>query len=114
MTSRGGKPLAGGETHTAETRDRRSRATRLVLALIALPCLSACTAQLPEPESEGAMLYVHRCDTCHRLYAPGSLKYEMWRMQVERMQGEMVRRGIPPLTEQEHTLLLGYLRRHSG
>jgi hypothetical protein len=38
----------------------------------------------------------------------------MWRVQVDRMQGEMARRGLPPLTDDERTLLLDYLKRHSG
>lgn len=103
-----------GALNTAGRRTQRPRVTRLMLALMALPCLSACTVDLPEPQSEGALLYARRCDTCHRLYAPGSMKYEMWALQVERMQGEMVRRGIAPLTDQEHTVLLSYLKRHSG
>lgn len=114
MTGGGRHPGTGGQDQTAETKNRRPRIIRLLLALIALPCLSACNARLPEPESTGALLYASRCESCHRLYAPGSLKFEMWRVQVERMQGEMVRRGVPPLTEQEHAVLLDYLRRHSG
>ena len=73
-----------------------------------------CNASLPEPESAGAQLYAQRCDSCHRLYAPGLLKFEMWKIQVERMQGEIVRHGLPPLTPAERTTLLDYLQRHSG
>jgi len=80
----------------------------------ALVGLAACNASLPEPESAGAQLYHDRCDTCHRLYAPGLLKFEMWKVQVERMQGEMVRHGLPPLTPAERGVLLEYLQRHSG
>lgn len=75
--------------------------------------LVGCDASLPEPESAGAQLYRARCRTCHRLYAPSSLKFDLWKMQVELMQGEMVRRGLPPLTRAERELLLDYLRRHS-
>ncbi len=80
---------------------------------VALVC-AACTAKLPESESEGARIYAARCNTCHRLYAPGLMTAEMWSMQVERMQGEMVRRGVPPLTEAERNTVLAYLRRHSS
>ena len=76
--------------------------------------LAACNASLPEPESPGAQVYAQRCNTCHRLYAPSSLKFEMWKMKVEAMQGELVRRGIPPLTASERDLLLEYLRKHGG
>ena len=76
--------------------------------------LAACSPKLPEPESAGAQLYAQRCNTCHRVYAPASLKFEMWKIQVQRMQGEMARRGVPPLTESEQTTVLDYLKRHSG
>ena len=76
--------------------------------------LSACSPKLPEPESDGAKLYAARCNSCHRLFAPGSLKFEMWKVQVERMQGEIVRHGLPPLTLDERNVLLDYLKRHSG
>ena len=72
-----------------------------------------CT-QLPEPESPGAKLYAARCGTCHRLYAPTLLKFEMWKYQVDRMQGEMQRRGIPPLSQPDLATVLDYLQRHSG
>jgi len=74
----------------------------------------ACNAPLPEPESPGAQVYASRCAGCHRLYAPSSLKFEMWKMKVEAMQGEMVRRGIAPLSASERAVLLDYLRRHSS
>ncbi len=76
--------------------------------------LSACNAKLPEPESAGARLYAARCDGCHRIYAPTLMKYEMWKIQVERMQGDIVRKGLPPLTSEERAVVLDYLKRHSG
>jgi mono/diheme cytochrome c family protein len=89
--------------------------SRCAALLVAVACaVAACGPKLPEPESAGGQLYAQRCDTCHRLYAPGSMKYEMWKMQVERMQGEMARRGIPTLSEAERQVLLEYLQRHSG
>ena len=75
--------------------------------------LVACNASLPEPESTGAKLYANRCSGCHRLYAPGSMKEEMWKLNVQRMQGELVRRGLPPLEREEREILLAYLGRHS-
>jgi mono/diheme cytochrome c family protein len=89
-------------------------ATGRVTALLAFSSLLAACANLPEPESAGARLYTDRCGGCHRLYLPGSLKYDMWKYQVERMQGELRRRGIPPLTAEESATLLDYLERHSG
>lgn len=87
---------------------------RCALWMAAALSLAGCTVKLPEPDSEGARIYAGRCDGCHRTYAPSSLKYEMWKFQVERMQGEMVRRGLPPLTDHERTVLLEYLKRHSA
>jgi hypothetical protein len=88
---------------------------RSTLLLAAALWVGGCSANLPEPESEGARLYADRCTGgCHRAYAPGSMKYEMWKVQLERMQGEMVRRGLPPLTEKERTIVLDYLKRHSA
>ena len=84
------------------------------LLVVAAASSIGCSVKLPEPESEGARLYSSRCNTCHRLYAPSSLTYEMWKLQVERMQGEMARRGFPPLNEHERTVMLEYLKRHSG
>jgi hypothetical protein len=75
---------------------------------------SGCDAGLPEPESAAAQLYSQRCGGCHRLYAPGVLKFEMWKLTLQRMRGEMARRGATPLTADETALLLDYLRRHSG
>ncbi len=61
-----------------------------------------------------ARLYAERCNECHRVFAPGSLTSAMWEFQVDRMQGEMVRRGFPPLRPDERKLVLDYLRRHSA
>lgn len=76
--------------------------------------LSGCDAGLPEPESPAAQLYQARCRSCHRLYAPGLLTAEMWKYQLDRMQGEMARRGAPPLSPDERNTLQTYLEKHAG
>ena len=38
----------------------------------------------------------------------------MWTIAVKRMQGEFVRRGLPPLTADEQALVLDYLQHHSA
>jgi len=85
---------------------------RHLLAAIALAA-AACDARLPEPETPGAQLYAARCGGCHRVYAPGLLTADMWAVTVQRMQGELARRGVPPLTAAEQATVLDYLQRHS-
>ena len=82
------------------------------LALAAAVALG-CQTELPEPASPGAMLYRTRCQGCHRLYHPGTMTAAMWRVQVDRMQGEFVRRGMAQLSRDEMELLLAYLDAHS-
>jgi len=87
----------------------------LSAATLALLPLLGCTTTLPDPDSPGARLYTQRCVTsCHGAYPPSTMKFAMWTQMVDRMQGEMVRRGVPPLTDKEVATLLDYLKRHSG
>lgn len=89
--------------------------TRHLRLTLVLACIGiGCSPNIPEAETPAAALYVSRCGGCHRLYAPSSLTAAMWDMQVERMQGELVRRGIPPLTKDERQTILAYLHRHSA
>jgi len=85
----------------------------LVVVVWAL-LLGACATPLPDPQSAGAQVYQVRCSGCHRLYEPRSMTAAMWEVQVQRMQPEMVRRGVNPLTEQEHHLVMSYLKAHSS
>lgn len=83
--------------------------------VLLVTALTACDAKLPEPDSPAAQLYARRCGSgCHRVYAPGSMKYEMWRITMERMRREYPAKGLPPLTSAEEELILDYLRRHAG
>ncbi len=87
---------------------------RTLFAALASALLHAgCNASLPEPESPGARLYTERCGGCHRVYAPQLLTFAMWEMMIDRMQGEMARRGVPPLSADERAVLLPYLRKHA-
>jgi hypothetical protein len=81
--------------------------------LLLLTALFGCNASLPDPDSPGAQLYAERCAGCHRLYAPQSMKPAMWEFTLKRMQGELARRGVPPLTPEEFETLRAYLDRHS-
>lgn len=87
---------------------------RALFALGVAAALAGCQQPLPEPESPAARLYAERCNECHRVFAPSSLTSAMWEFQVDRMQGEMVRRGFPPLRPDEKKLVLDYLRRYSA
>ena len=89
------------------------RGAMRVTTVALLGLAAGCDARLPDPESPGAQLYAGRCTGCHRLYAPGALTEVMWRITVTRMQGELARRGLPPLTADEERLLLDYLAQHS-
>jgi len=90
-----------------------TRPARLAIAMLC-GITFGCSPDLPERESPAARLYAERCNGCHKLHAPGSMTAAMWDMQVERMQGELVRRGIPPLTNDERAMVLNYLHRHSS
>ena len=71
---------------------------------------SAQTADL----QRGKRLYLARCGGCHRIYAPGLMTAEMWKLTVDRMQGELARRGVPVLTADEQRTILAYLDAHSA
>ncbi len=75
--------------------------------------VAGCTHALPDSDSPGAQLYAARCGTCHALHEPRALTSAMWEVQVNRMRETMRRRGATPLTDDEQTLVLGYLRAHA-
>lgn len=85
------------------------------VALLPALLFWGCDARLPEPDSPGARLYAERCASgCHRLYAPTLMKFEMWKVTVTRMKGDIARAGQAPLTPAEEQLLLDYLKKHGG
>lgn len=87
----------------------------LLIAGWVAAAIAGCTSpDLPEPSSTGATLYRERCGGCHNLLSPSMLTAAMWEFQVQRMQGEMVRRGFAPLTTDEIKVLLAYLERHAA
>ena len=92
----------------------RGCVVRAVATALLLAGVSACTPELPDPQSAGAEVYRVRCGSCHEAYAPGALTAAMWDVQLERMQSIMARRGVNPLTEQERYLVTSYLNAHSA
>lgn len=75
---------------------------------------AACAPELPEPDSPGAVVLRTRCGGCHRLYAPGSMTYAMWEVQMDRMRRLYAERGHPWLPADEERALLAYLAAHAG
>ncbi len=92
--------------------NRPARLARL-LATSAVIWLAGCTPDLPESESSAALLYTQRCGGCHRLYPPNVMTAATWDAMLQRMQGEMRRRGFPPLDDEEMRVLGDYLHRHA-
>ncbi len=91
----------------------RAGALPRTVLIAALTSILGCTPSLPEPESQGAQLYEQRCATCHRIYPPNVMTKATWEVMLKRMQGEMRRRGIAPLSQDESHVLLDYLSRHA-
>ena len=55
-----------------------------------------------------------RCAGCHGVPMPGSMTFEMWMVQVDRMRSIFAQRGLPWLTPEERSALDAYLRAHAG
>ncbi len=68
---------------------------------------------LPEPSSDGARAYVRVCGRCHALAHPHRNTYTQWEHLVGLMERRMAERGITPMTAEEKSLILGYLKRNS-
>ena len=75
---------------------------------------AGCGGSLPDPESRGAQVLAGRCGGCHRVYAPGSMTFDMWEAQLARMRGLYARRGIPWLSSDDEHALLDYLQAHAS
>jgi Dihaem cytochrome c len=75
---------------------------------------AGCGPSLPDPESPGARVLAARCGGCHRVYAPGSMTAEMWRVQMERMRALFAQRGIPWLSPADEQAVRDYLTAHAG
>jgi len=84
------------------------------LAMVLVVGLVGCSVELPDPNDPGALVLQSRCGTCHAVHAPGTMTFEMWKMQLTRMRVLFAQRGIPWLTDVEEQALLRYLERHAG
>jgi Dihaem cytochrome c len=84
----------------------------LVMVLVA--GLLGCGAELPDRDDPGALVLQARCGTCHAVHAPGTMTFEMWKVQLTRMRQLFAQRRMPWLTEPEERALLRYLETHAG
>ena len=84
------------------------------LALAAFVLAIGCGADLPDPQSPGAVVLRDRCGGCHRPFLPGTMTIDMWKMQLGRMHELFAQRGIPWLSGAEERALLEYLTAHAG
>jgi hypothetical protein len=83
-------------------------------AVVAVAAVWGCGPGLPDPDAPGARVLRDRCAGCHGVHAPGSMTFEMWSVQLERMRRLYAQRGLPWLTPDEETALVAYLRAHAG
>lgn len=85
------------------------------LPVAALVWLAACSADLPEPDSEGAKLYAQYCagSGCHGPIPPNRDNFGYWQRQFVRME-EMMRRAGSPLPEPgEREIIMAWLERNA-
>ncbi len=84
----------------------------ILLTLLVL--ILGCEMPLPEMNSEEAVLYKEKCGLCHPPYNPGIISLRAWERIIPAMEKRVKATGIrKPLTEDEKTIILGYLKKHS-
>jgi len=91
-----------------------------VLTFLVAAFLSACgdsaenaKHMLPEAGSQGAVIYEKFCSDCHAPPRIASHKPDEWLNIVERMQAHRIMKAYNPLTDEEKSTLLEYLKKHS-
>ena len=80
-----------------------------------LAVLLACSADLPEPESHSAQLYVTYCSgkACHAPLPPKRGGKRYWDIEYKRMLELMAKQGKKLPTPEENKEILTYLHRHA-
>lgn len=68
---------------------------------------------LPEPTSEGAIVYKKFCSDCHAPPRIVSHKADEWLNVIERMQRHRIKQAYHPLNDVQKDTLLSYLKKHS-
>lgn len=92
--------------------------TILVVLGLALFCggLFACAKQsIPEPESEGAQLYVQYCSAsgCHDPIPPQQSSFGYWQNQYKRWSDTLRQDGNPAPNAAEDEIILAWLKKHA-
>lgn len=87
----------------------------LVLFCGGLAGAMGCAKGLPDPESEGAQLYVRYCSAegCHGPIPPRGDGPGYWRNQYDRMITLMEEKGAPLPSPQEDRIIREYLDKHA-
>jgi Dihaem cytochrome c len=75
--------------------------------------LAACSRPLPEAGSPAVEVYEKRCGSCHRAFDPTSMKYALWEMVLPRMEERMRSANLPPLSDEERSTIVAYLKRNA-
>lgn len=86
---------------------------RNILAAAILCGVSACST-LPESGSSEASGYQQRCGGCHEAVQPKAHHQFQWERLLTLMERGVLHREMqPPLSGEEKTALLAYLKRHA-
>ncbi len=87
----------------------------VLLGGIGFLLLAGCAPELPEPESEGARLYVRYCSGsgCHDPIPPQTDSIGYWNNQYERMLGTMQRAGRALPNSTEDAAIRAYIEKYA-
>ncbi|HHL40686.1 MAG TPA: cytochrome C [Deltaproteobacteria bacterium] len=89
---------------------------KTLFTIAAAAALAGCVARptpLPEPSSSDAALYRSKCGSCHAIAHPKRHTAAQWEHMLEVMERQMKHRRMEPLTEEERSAILEYLKRNS-
>ncbi len=77
--------------------------------------LACAKASIPEPESEGAKLYVKYCSAqgCHDPIPPQESSYPYWKNQYARWSAKLRQSGGAAPTSREDEIILAWLKKHA-
>lgn len=91
-------------------------ASFLLAALQIFLLLAGCQKPRPLPEqgTYAQQLYIERCGGCHRPFNPASMTAGMWEVQVKAMRSRIAQAGQPPLSPEQDSTILDYLKRNAG